>query len=321
MVCPSCKAPIPAGKRSCPRCAKSAGSPSRGARPRAPKAASQNSATVILVVVGLLIAAVAAYVLLGKSHEAATDHAVAPKRDPLAGLPAKVRDPKAQLGEDQDMYVNVDPGSTRSFSLEADRAMVAVFDVTPTDGSVFAEARKVQSILTMTPAEAAAFDRSATEVRKGVTSIVHCEAVAQEQVGLFLKNKGTKVVNVRVRKRWWGLEEQAPEPAMEVRTEEKTVPPGGQVEILFHADRRSKGMIEVIPGTGVVSVGMIDLRGGAIGDAEKKQVESQLSSVTAPSVYRREFTFNIGDGAYGIIRNTGEKLAIIQIRYHSGLRR
>ena len=51
----------------------------------------------------------------------------------------------------------------------------------------------------MTPEQATAFDQSAVEIRKGTTSILHCEAANLEQVGLFLKNKGTKPVNVRVR--------------------------------------------------------------------------------------------------------------------------
>jgi hypothetical protein len=244
------------------------------------------------------------------------------KRDPLSGLPLKLRDPKAQLGEDQDSYVNVEAGATRSMALEADRAMVAAFDITPTDGSVFAAALKVRSILSMNLEEAGAFDRSAIEVRRGTTSIVHCEAIAQEQIGLFLKNKGSKTVNVRVRRRWWGLEEQAREPKMDVRTEEKTLIPGGGLEILVRADRRSKGVIEVVPGTGTVSVAVIALKSpDDISESEKREAESRLSDVTAPGIYRREYVHNIGDASYCIIRNRGEKVAVFQIRHHSGLRR
>jgi hypothetical protein len=323
MRCPVCQRPVPAGERVCSH--GKAARPARGSRPaRAAAPARKSSPIVIIVVVVLLVAVAGAYWALGRrdSSQDAAPSTGTTRRDPMAGLPAKARDPKAQLGEDQDFYVNVEPGTTRSMSLEADRAMVAAFDVTPTDGSVLAAAIKVQSIVSMSAAEDAALDRVAVEVRRGTTSIVHCEAVAQEQIGLFLKNKGSKTVNVRVRRRWWGLEEQTPEPPMEVHTEEKTLYPGGEFEILIHADRRSKGILEVIPGSGTVSVAMIKLKNGIdISDSEKREAESRLHNFTAPTVSRNEYVHNIGDASYCIIRNRGEKVAVFQIRYHTGLRR
>jgi hypothetical protein len=262
-----------------------------------------------------------AYWVLRPSETPAPIGSPVARRDPFAGLPEKVRDPKAQLGEDYDTYLNVDPGAIRSYSLEADRHLVAVFDVTPTDGSVFAVAKTTRSVISMTPAEAAAFDQSALEIRKGITSILHCEANDREQVGLFLKNKGAKPVNVRVRRRWWGLEEQAPESKMEVRSEKKLVPPGGEIEMLISADRRSKGMIEIIPSAGVISVALVavEKRGGDNIDVEKKKAESQLSDVTSPGVYRQEFRHQMGDGSYFLMRNRGDKFAAFELRVHTGL--
>ena len=314
MICPACKRPIPTGQQRCPAC-----SPGRRPLPKPPP--RNSSAVAVGIIVALAVVAGGAYWALRPSEPVLVSAGPVASRDPLAGLPAKVRDPKAQLGEDQDTYLNVEPGAIRSYSLEADRHLIAVYDVTPTDGTILAAAMKARSIVSMTPEELGAFEQSAVEIRKGTTRIVHCEANNREQVGLFLKNKGTKPVNARVRKRWWGLEEQAPEPAMEVKSDKDLIPPGEEIEMLIVSDRRTKGLIEIIPSAGTISAALIALgKNGDLDEAEmKKKAESQLRDVTAPGVHRLEFRHNIGESSYCLIRNRGDKFAAIERRLHTGL--
>jgi hypothetical protein len=323
MLCPACKQPIPVAQRRCPQCTQQAPA-ARGSRPARPVVPARKSPIVPIVIIVLLAAACGgAYFFKTSSNDAAPEPVAIPRRDPLAGLPAKVRDPKAQLGEDQDSYVSVEPGAVRAYSLEADRALIAVYDVTPTDGTVFAVAMKTKSSVSMTPEQAAAVDQSAVEIRKGSTSILHCEAANLELVGLFLKNKGSKRVNVRVRRRWWGLEEQAPEPKMELHTRKEIFPPGGDIEMLISADRRSKGLLEIIPSMGTISVALIPVpnSGDVSNEKLKEEARARLSDVTAPGIHRIEYHHNPGDGSYCLIRNRGDKIAVVEIRHHTGLRR
>src|SRR4030095_8439805 len=105
MLRPACKQPTPAGERRCPRCAKAPAV--RGSRPARQVVPARKTPIVPIVVIVLLAAACGGAYLFKTSSDAAAPEPVAvPRRDPLAGLPAKVREPKAQLGEDQDSYVS-----------------------------------------------------------------------------------------------------------------------------------------------------------------------------------------------------------------------
>jgi hypothetical protein len=97
------------------------------------------------------------------------------------------------------------------------------------------------------------FLKEARSVKKGAPTIVHCEAAAREMVGCFLRNPGSATVNVRVRRRWWGLEDQRLPTEQEVHVEEKTLVLGGEIEMILSSERSAKGSIEIIPKSGTVS--------------------------------------------------------------------
>jgi hypothetical protein len=290
---------------------------------------------VIPVVVLLAVAGIAAYFVLtpGKGtppEQSAQKTTTATKRDPLAGLPEKVRDPKAQLGEDRETYVTLQPGQTSGTPLKADRLLVAVFDVTPTDGTVLAGAMIVKSLGTITPAEDAALGRIMREVKKGATSIVSCDADARDLVGCFVRNAGDKPTTVRVRVRWWGLAEpppptSAPDPPAtgDDRTETKTLLPGQMIEMLIVTDKPSRGIIDVTPEAGVVSAAMIKLKAseGAredISAEEKKEIVSQLQDISAPGTWTKTYTCKPGDAHYCVIMNRGDKPTTYKLRHRTG---
>jgi hypothetical protein len=289
---------------------------------------------VIPAVVLLAVVGIAAYFVLTPGKGAPPEPSpqkmtTAAKRDPLAGLPEKVRDPKAQLGEDRETYVTLQPGQTSGMPLKADRLLVAVFDVTPTDGSVLAAAMIVKNTETLTPAEDSALGRMMREVKKGTTSIVSCDADALNLVGCFVRNAGEKSTTVRVRIRWWGLGEPpppaaAPEPAAgDDRTETKTLQPGQMIEMLIVTDRPSRGIIDITPEAGTVSAAMIKLKASEearddISPAEKKEIVSQLQDVSAPATWTRSYTSKPGDGHYCVIMNRGDKPTTYKLRHRTG---
>ena len=327
MTCPRCKKPLPKGAMRCPQCARGR------AIPRSKQSAQK---PVILVVVVLAVVGIAAYFVFATSNSAQPEQSARKpntptKRDPLAGLPEKVRNPRAQLGEDRETYVTLQPGQTSGAPLKADRPLVAVFDVTPTNGSILAAAMIVKSVGTITPSEDSALGRLMRQVEKGTASIVTCEAEAGDLVGCFVRNAGDKPTTVRVRVRWWGLAEppsappapSAPDlpPTGDDRTQIKTLLPGQKIEMLITTDKPSQGIIDITPEAGTVSAALIklkDIQGEDISDADKKETMSQLQDISVPGTWSKAYSCKPGDAHYCVIINRGNQPTTYKLRHRTG---
>jgi hypothetical protein len=309
MMCPRCKRPLPAGAPRCPRCA---------GRPKQPLQKARPSLRVPLIAGAILLGGLASYLFLGGGSGAPEAPA---QKDPLAGLPSRVRDPKAVLREDHDTFASLEPGEARVLHVEADRDLVAVFEIFPTTGPVQAAATTVKSI-EITPEEEGRLAGAYREVRPKASLLLHCEAKSGEIGECFIRNPGKESVTARVRLRWWSLGEPpppAPPGPNDDVTKVETIPPGERLEVFNHAARSGKWVVEVTPKEGTVRAAMMTVESiGRLSDAEQKRLSSSLVTVSAPRTEVLKQSTRIGGVSYFLVLNPGEKPVTVEIRMRVG---
>jgi hypothetical protein len=265
---------------------------------------------VTVVAVLLLGAGIA---VVGLRNDPPDPDSPARKTSP-SDLPARVRDPRAVLRDDQDAFAHLEPGETRVMHVEADRDLVAVLNVFPTTGAVQVATMLVRTI-ELTPEEENALERSYREVRPKNTVQLHQEAKAGEVVECFVRNPGAQPVGLRIRLRWWSLGEPPPPREPEELTKTETIPPGERLEAYFQAGKSSEWAIDVTPKIGAVKVTLLEAESCPLGDAERSRVPGSMILVPAPHSETLKRRVRIGRTLYFCVLNPGTLPVTVDLKY------
>jgi hypothetical protein len=265
----------------------------------------------------------------GNSSPEVPDPGTKARPNPKDQLPEKVRDPRAVLRFDHDSYLTLKPGEVKLAPLEADRDLVAVFDVTPTDGPIQATTFVAMNVLELSPQDQANLDRSFRDIRQQTTSIIHCEAKPGDVVACIVRSASNKEVTARIRTRWWSLAEPPPPgppyPNDDV-TKTHLVPPGQCVQQIMRASKSTKWIVEVTPKDGEVYAAMMKIDDtaalgddpGALSDTDKSRLRESVRMVQAPRTEPLSADLRFGESGYFILLNRSEKFVTVELRTRVG---